>query len=44
MPDEKKTHLSDGYHSFHELYNHRVKLFVALCNTLAKLDVIKHFE
>lgn len=37
MPDDKKTHLSDGYHSFKELYDHRVKLFVALCNTIISL-------
>lgn len=34
MPDNKKTHLSDGYHSFKELYDHRVKLFITLCNTI----------
>ena len=37
MPDDKKTHLSDGYHSFKDLYDHRVQLFVALCNTLIAL-------
>lgn len=40
LPDEKKKHLSDGYHSFEELYDHRVKLFVALSNTLIKLSEI----
>lgn len=34
MPDDKKTELSDWYHSFKELYSHRVKLFIALCNAI----------
>lgn len=28
--------LSDGYHSFDELYEHRLVLFIALCNQLAE--------
>lgn len=34
MPDEEVSGISDGYHSFKDLYDHRVKLFVALCNTI----------
>lgn len=29
-------HLSDGYHTFDELYEHRHQLFIALCRRLAK--------
>lgn len=28
--------VSDGYHTFNELYDHRAKLFAALCNTVFK--------
>lgn len=38
MPSEKKTHLSDGSHSFDELYRHRYTLFIALCNKLIQLE------
>lgn len=38
IPDEKRELLSDGYHTFKELYIHRVVLFVALCNTLNNID------
>jgi hypothetical protein len=27
--------VSDGYHTFDELYEHRIKLYVALCRVLA---------
>lgn len=27
-------HLSDGYHTFDELYDHRITLFIALCKQL----------
>lgn len=30
--------LSDGYHTFGELYEHRIQLFVTLCRTLALCD------
>lgn len=26
--------ISDGYHSFKELYEHRIHLFIALCNVI----------
>lgn len=29
--------VSDGYHTFDELYQHRVELFIALCRTRSKL-------
>lgn len=28
--------ISDGYHSFDELYDHRITLFIALCRTLCQ--------
>jgi hypothetical protein len=37
MPEEDRNDISDGYHTFKELYDHRVKLFVALCNAITKL-------
>ncbi len=32
----EKWMLSDGYHTFDELYEHRYRLFIALCNTINK--------
>ncbi len=29
--------VSDGYHTFGELYEHRIKLFIALCKSLERL-------
>jgi hypothetical protein len=29
--------LSDGYHTFNELYSHRIELYKALCKTMQKL-------
>lgn len=34
LPEEQHELVSDGYHTFKELYAHRVALFIALCNTL----------
>lgn len=34
LPEEQKELVSDGYHTFKELYAHRVALFVALCNAI----------
>lgn len=30
--------ISDGYHTFGELYEHRIELFIALCRTTAKVE------
>lgn len=38
LPENKKELVSDGYHTFKELYEHRVTLFVALCNSLKCID------
>jgi len=32
--------ISDGYHTVGELYEHRIALFIAFCNTLYKLDPV----
>ncbi len=31
IPMENVSEVSDGYHTFNELYEHRVTLFIALC-------------
>jgi hypothetical protein len=31
---ENKGEISDGYHTFNELYDHRIALFIALCSVL----------
>lgn len=38
LPVEQKELVSDGYHTFKELYDHRATLFVALSNTRHSLD------
>lgn len=30
---ESKGQISDGYHTFNELYQHRMTLFSIICNT-----------
>jgi hypothetical protein len=35
-PEEMEA--SDGYHTFGELYEHRITLFIALCRLMAKFD------
>lgn len=32
--------ISDGYHTFGELYEHRIGLFIALCNHVADSDCL----
>ena len=31
--------VSDGYHTFEELYNHRIALYIALCKTYEALEI-----
>lgn len=31
LPSEQRNKLSDGYHTFGELYEHRIRLFITLC-------------
>lgn len=33
--------VSDGYHTFGELYEHRVALFIALCNVMMDHSIIE---
>ena len=35
---DKTGLLSDGYHTFDELYDHRITLFIALCRTQAYIE------
>ena len=32
--------VSDGYHTFDELYEHRITLFIALCKAIATFDLL----
>jgi len=34
LSPEKRQHISDGYHTFAELYDHRIELYIALCRIL----------
>lgn len=38
MNPKERKYVSDWYHTFKELYNHRMTIFQALCNTLEKYD------
>jgi len=45
LPDDDRGELSDGYHTFNELYEHRIALFSLLVNlTLEKYKWIKSME
>lgn len=33
---EDKVEISDGYHTFDELYEHRIVLFIALCKEISR--------
>lgn len=35
LPWKQRSKVSDGYHTFRELYEHRMTLFQALCNEIA---------
>ena len=35
-PQSLRAQLSDGYHSFKELYDHRTALFIALCKVVSE--------
>lgn len=34
IKDADTNKISDGYHTFEELYEHRITLFIALCRTI----------
>ena len=36
--DEEKQHVSDGYHTFKELYDHRIALFLALVKSISEQE------
>ena len=36
---EDKVSISDGYHTFDELYDHRITLYIALCKSLRNGNV-----
>ena len=36
VPESLRCNISDGYHTFAELYEHRNALFIALCRSLKK--------
>lgn len=38
MPSEEKGKVRDGYHSFDELYEHRIVLYIALALSIAVSD------
>ena len=40
-PDLDTNLISDGYHTFGELYDHRITLYVALCKNLQHTDDIE---
>lgn len=37
LPEDQKELVSDWYHTFKELYEHRVTLFVSLCNHMERI-------
>lgn len=37
LGDNTKKCLSDGYHTFDQLYQHRIELYLALCRTITML-------
>lgn len=36
LPEVDTNEISDGYHTFGELYAHRIELFIALCRLVAQ--------
>lgn len=38
VSENKVEDVSDGYHTFKELYHHRAVLFAALCNTFKEIS------
>lgn len=35
---KQRPKISDGYHTFEELYDHRIAIYIALCKQLAKTN------
>lgn len=42
LPDSEKEKLSDWYHTFWELYKHRIHLLISLCKQLLIRNGMKH--
>ena len=41
----KDGDISDGYHTFDELYEHRIALFIRLCHAIGNCYIMKdHYE
>lgn len=41
LPSEQREKISDGYHTFKELYDHRIQIYIALCREITKTDKFK---
>jgi hypothetical protein len=41
-PEGKEIIVSDGYHNFEELYDHRIELFITLCRALHRVYEVDH--
>lgn len=39
LPDKTRGKVSDGYHTFDELYDHRITLFIALSNLIRRMEI-----
>ncbi|MEC7753799.1 MAG: hypothetical protein VYB44_07200 [Bacteroidota bacterium] len=38
LPESQREQVSDGYHTFKELYDHRIRLWITLCMVIADLN------
>ena len=44
LPDTEKSQISDGYHTFNELYEHRYVLWICLLNTLNSINLDSYLK
>ena len=44
LPDNEKSQISDGYHTFNELYEHRCVLWICLLNTLNSINLDSYLK
>jgi len=42
-PEGKLITVSDTYHTFEELYDHRIELFIVLCRKLKQLEALSSY-
>lgn len=40
LPGEYRNQISDGYHTFGELYDHRIELYITLCRLSAEMEYL----